>query len=101
MLLRHHGGLAHAGHHGYYLLDLGAATFSAADLQHILGAVAEFIKRVEQRDAVAGEEIGRARRSSRGWAFSLCRYSENSDRPECLDQEIAGVAVGVGAPSSR
>ena len=58
MLLRHHRGLAHAGHHRDHLFDLGGRDILAADLEHVLGAVAELDEAVvEQRDAVAGDEI--------------------------------------------
>jgi hypothetical protein len=58
MLLRHHRGLAHAGHDRNHLLDLGRRDILAADLEHVLGAIAEPDETVlDQGDAVAGDEI--------------------------------------------
>ena len=58
MLLRHHGGLAHARYHCDHLLDLGGRDVLAADLQHILGAVAELdVAALQHRDAIACDEI--------------------------------------------
>ena len=58
MLLGYHRGLAHARHHRDHLLDLGRGDILAADLEHVLGAVAEFYEAVlQQGDAVAGDEI--------------------------------------------
>src|SRR5229473_4034397 len=48
MLFRNHRGLAHAGHDRYHLLDLRGRDVLAADLQHVLGAVAEFDEAVIQ-----------------------------------------------------
>ena len=100
MLLRDHRGLAHAGHHRNHLLDLGRRDVFAADLEHVLGAVAEPDKTVlQQRDAVAGDEIAVLVLSR--VAFSLCRYSENSDRPGMpLIRRLPVPPTSVGVPSS-
>ena len=101
MLLRHHRGLAHAGHHRDHLFDLGGRDVLAADLQHVLGAVAELDEAVfEQRDAVAGDEIAVLVKALGGGLFVVQIFGEQRQAGNALDQEIAGVADLGRRPSS-
>ena len=84
MLLRHHGGLAHAGHHRDHLLDLGRRDVLAADLQHVLGAVAELDEAVlQQRDAVAGDEIAVLVEALARWPFRCADIPRTATGREC------------------
>ena len=93
MLLRHHRGLAHARHHRDDLLDLGGRDVLAADLQHVLGAVAEFHKAVvQQRDAVAGEEKAVLVKAFAGGLFVVQVFLEQRQSRNALDRQVAGAA---------
>ena len=84
MLLRHHRGLAHAGHHRDHLLDLGSRDVLAADLQHVLGAVAELDEAVlQQRDAVAGDETAVLVEALAGRLLVVQIFREQRQAREC------------------
>ena len=93
MLLRHHRGLAHAGDQRDHLLDLGGRDILAADLEHVLGAVAELdVAVLEQGDAVAGDEKAVLVKALARGLFVVQILLEQRQTGNALDREIAGVA---------
>ena len=93
MLLRHDSGLAHAGHHRNHLFDLGRCDILAADLEHVLGAVAEPHEAVlQQGDAVAGDEIAVLVKTFARGLFVVQIFRKQRQAGNALDQEIAGAA---------
>ena len=93
MLFRNHRGLAHAGHHRDHLFDLGRRDIFTADLQHVLGAVAELDEAViQQRDAVAGDEIAVLVEALAGGFLVVEVFLEQRQAGNSLDQQIAGAA---------